>query len=81
MRKGESVNMGKHDMMVSSAMSEALENHYKERISLLESQCRQMSRQLQAYEDSEEKLNGVIAELKDENEKLTRALGRVVAGV
>lgn len=73
--------MGKHDMMVPSAMSEALENHYKERIRLLESQCRQMAKELQAYEDKEEELNGVIAEIKDENEKLTRALGRVVAGV
>ena len=74
-----SVSMGRHDM--AQPLSEALEKHYKERVKNLEAQCRDMARELQAYEDKEERLNGVIGELKDENDKLSKALGRVVAGV
>ena len=45
---------------------------YKNRIKQLESELMAANREVQALEDKEEKLNGVINELKEENEKLIR---------
>ena len=46
------------------------DDYYKARIQQLEADIRSLHREVQALEDKEEKLNGVIAELKEENSKL-----------
>ena len=71
--------MGKHD--IGTPINETLEQHYKERIKRLEDQGREQARELEASEHRNSILEGMIAELKDENERLAKALGRVVAGV
>lgn len=74
-----SVNMGKHD--IGTPINETLEQHYKERIKRLEEEGHELVKENQELGHRNSILEGFIAELRDENERLARALGRVVAGV
>lgn len=75
-REERSVNMeGKH---FKAVVVDA--DFYKNRIKQLESELMAANREVQALEDKEEKLNGAIAELKEENEKLRDEIIRRVVG-
>lgn len=56
------------------------DDYYKARIQQLEADIRNLSREVQALEDKEEKLSGVIAELQEENEKLRNEIIRRIVG-
>ena len=84
-REERSVNMdGKHFKPESETIVLTTEvktdDYYKARIQQLESDIRNLSREVQALEDKEEKLSGVIAELTEENEKLRNEIIRRIVG-
>ena len=76
--------MGKHDKVTPAtefSWNPMPDEFYKARIETLERECRSKDKEIEALEHDIEMLKGVIGELKDENDKLSKALGRVVAGV
>ena len=80
-REERSVNMdGKHFKPESETIvltSEVkTDDYYKAKINQLESDIRNLHREVQALEDKENKLHGVIDELKEENIKLREEIIR-----
>lgn len=56
------------------------DDYYRAKIMQLESDIRNLHREVQALEDKENKLYGVIDELKEENTKLREEIIRRIVG-
>lgn len=56
------------------------DDYYKAKIMQLESDIRSLHREVQALEEKEYKLGGVINELQEENEKLRNEIIRRIVG-